>query len=824
MEVMDGTKKYEKFKIAKGTLVSLQGNEQNAFYVLHGGLVELLCCDDLKEGENPESILDRSYRVGMTKGEALLNGAGLLEQGKPHSFSIRTVSDCIISSTPMTSEEMADRIQRDMVLNLKILKDMVARVESGFYLYRNYKYLWHKFALIADVLALGLGKKNGKGQENVKRLGADLEEYALSLAVLIEKDRDCIAPEEWDINLFLGQIQDKLKLYEDHDNLRIEETVDHRQYLFIKRIVGKNTKILSALFQRDEPLNQYVFVFLQHVQTAILNATRELSREICQLMDQIYREDGWAHEIIKRSSPSISASEHFLHYLTIFSYRSRKDAINLLGKDLFVLYPIFGEFKKYKDFTPPQLIKSTHGSENQDESRLIKYQGLLDKILDFSKLPDEFKNEFRSLMNEALEKDDLTASDKESQNFREKLSLKYWELYEHCFLQIIDSDLKGFIPGIMLHLGVVDERFLTKEELRTIDDLYAMNHYSFDPVPVMTLPYFLEKIYNSELNPSLTEMGDSFNSILKAQAKMTPKEKAAAEYKYKDTPEDRVHYEIKNVSRELYKILSGNKARALPFLCSAALTGDLSKMFMSSEALASSIESIRKRDYTLFFREVLFKHKNSSDIIQKEIIPYFIFYPLFGNRAVMWQEMDGLKKSTPGRIFYPLYFEGKKEDTLLELLASFRWELKKSIAGFNWTDPVEGGLVGAYYDYIQFYRKNPNITPEAKKRLADFIKRTKSDKDRFARDYMSWIIHEYEGRARLNSYARELFYRYCPFPLDKRTEMAGKPLYQSLETKFINRRQKEILRIKTKIKKMEKMEQPIPQDIVAYMEYLEMEE
>ncbi|MDA3812164.1 MAG: hypothetical protein PF518_17745 [Spirochaetaceae bacterium] len=183
--------------------------------------------------------------------------------------------------------------------------------------------------------------------------------------------------------------------------------------------------------------------------------------------------------------------------------------------------------------------------------------------------------------------------------------------------------------------------------------------------------------------------------------------------------------------------------------------------------------------------------------------------------------MDGTKKDTPGRFFLPLFYSDKINENMLYQLASYRWELQKTIAGYNWTDPVDGGVVGAYYDYIQFYKKNPGISLEVRKRLEEFIKKNKSDKDCFAKDYISWIEYEYEGKIRLNAVARDIFYRYCPFQNGVRAILAAKPLYDNLEIKYQNRKQKDIIKVKTRLIKFEKSNKPVPPELIKYLNYLE---
>jgi len=48
------------------------------------------------------------------------------------------------------------------------------------------------------------------------------------------------------------------------------------------------------------------------------------------------------------------------------------------------------------------------------------------------------------------------------------ISELFWEVYEKCYIKVAEKELKDFIPGIMLYMGVVDERLLTVDELSAI--------------------------------------------------------------------------------------------------------------------------------------------------------------------------------------------------------------------------------------------------------------------------------------------------------------------------------------------------------------------
>lgn len=825
MEVLDLNRQIMKETVPGGTLVFRQGEECKTFTVLHSGMVEVLYTENADPGRSISDIIDSSLRIGLVKGEAMIGSMGLLGDQNTHEISMRTVSECNISTRPMQREDLITQIHKDNSLNFKLLRDLCTRVDSAVYLYTNYKYLWHKYASITDSLALGIPGKAGSLYDLKKRAISPISEYSAYLKAMIKEDEQASVPETWDYNLFLGKIQDSLNLYDDHDKIRAEDLIDHQQYLFIKRLVSKNDKILAAIFNKDEPTNQYIFDFLGRTIDLLIKANKNIAREIKELMDIIYSDSGWAVQVISGSKNDNPKKKNFIHFLSKFSWRCRKDTMTLLGKDLFTEYKVFSALKRFQTFIDPEAESKEDSStavKTEDmKKRLAKYKGIFQKILNFSSLGDEFKEEFKTLMDSLLKIENKHDIDPAIMKLREEISVKYWQLYEDCFLKVIDSDLKGFVPGIMLHFGVLDERFITEDDLLVIDDYYAGNLFSDEGVPVMTLPYFLEKIYKSELSPSMTEMGDLFKTVLRTQEKMTKKERDGA-YIFKDTPEDKIRFEIRNIAVELNKMLFGNKKKALPFLCSESLTGNLNRIFIEPDNFARTVRKYKSRDYSLFYREVLLKHGLGSDFIQREVPPNFIFYPVYGSRAIMWQEMDGNNKNSPGRIFFPLYFGEKLLETTLTQLAYFRWELQKSIAGYNWTDPVEGGLVGIYYDYIRYFKKNHDITPEAKVRLQEFIKKTKSDKDRFAREYALWVEFEYENKMRLNSYVRDIFYRFCPFPQKKREEMSQKPDFKIMENKFQNRRQKEIVKMKSKMIKFEKKKMKFPLELQHYIKFLEM--
>ena len=821
MERLDLSEEIKRKKVAAGTILILQGETAKAMSMLHSGLAEVLSCSrsggDLPP--DPEELIDSSIRVGLIKGESIFGILGIREEG-PYETSIRAVTDCIVTIIPVKHEKIIHLLQSRISLNLQVLRALAQRIESAVFLHKNYKYLWHKFASIADTLALAgdFPEDSGPAELPCSRENAALAEYAACLRKRIDAAEGLQAPDPWDHNLFLGRLQQAMGLYEEQDARVVENMIDYQQLIFLKRLVQKPDEILISLFKKDEPLNFYIFQFLSKALETMVHENLHLVTEIDDLIRRLFLEDGWIDQTLERQPAESEKAGIFNHYLGRFCWRCRQDAKKLLGVDLAREFPVYSSLGQYQDLELEGKGRRTSKSGEKDgASGLAKYANLLDRILEFSDMDSDFSESFRENMRSFGGAQDKFGSG--LRDLRETLSGQYWQLYEKCFLKIIDTDLKGFIPGIMLHFGLVDETLLSREDLATIDDAYSRVLYADEQIPVMTLPYFLEKIYRSEILPSITEMGQSFREVLKRQAKMTKAQKSSA-YMYKDTAEDRVRFELHNVVSQTGGLLSGARQRSVPFLCSEAFVGSAERMLIEPETLGEGVNSYRERDFSVFYREVVLHHKFGNDLVFKELLPNFVLYPVSGSRAMMWQELDGTKRESPGRIFVPLFFTESLDEAIPTVLAQFRWELQKTMAGVKWTDPIEGGIVGAYYDYINFYRRNPKLTPEAKEKLREFIQKTRSDRDRFTSDYLTWVNYEFEGRLRMNPAVREIFYRYAPFPEEHRKEMARKPLFTDMETKYQNRIRKELLRLESRKKRFEKAGVKIPEEIENYISFL----
>ena len=627
LKVMDLSLALERQKVPAETILFLQGRKVGSLLMLHSGMAEILNTDIALEGASPDSIIEESTRVGLVKGESV---CGIIElyNNQALGHSIHTVSDCIITNRPVDHKLIVQTLQQNMKLNLQVLHALIQRVESAIFLFRNYRYLWHKFASIQDSLAIGaeISRKRGPSEETT-RYRLKFAEYASHLDSLIDTQGEK-SPAPWNAAVFFGSLQDKLNLYTQYDNLRIEEMVDHPQYLFIKRLLNKQIRLVAALLYKDGPTNSYVFQFLNNILEQLVKYNKDIACDIKRLVTILYGTEGWVPQLIKQSTSNNQRYLAFMQQLWKYSWSCHKDAFKLLRINLPQKYP---SYKKLLDFRA--LAKT--GSEAdlgpsgtimpEMRAHLGKYNGLLAKILQFSDKPREFKDEFTDLLHKIKALDDIHSTEKEPLALRTRFTTLYWELYETCFLKVIASDLKSFIPGIMLHFGLIDEGMVTETELVAIDRIYSGTLALDEPVPTMTLPYFLEKIYTGDLNPSMNETGESFREVLKRQEKMSARERKATEIFYSDKPEDKVRYEIRVVACEVAKTIYGSKQKALPVLSKQSLSGNINNLLLSPETCSEIAQGFHSLDYSLFYREIVCKHRFGTDLVKNEILSQFCY-------------------------------------------------------------------------------------------------------------------------------------------------------------------------------------------------------
>jgi hypothetical protein len=272
---------------------------------------------------------------------------------------------------------------------------------------------------------------------------------------------------------------------------------------------------------------------------------------------------------------------------------------------------------------------------------------------------------------------------------------------------------------------------------------------------------------------------DTFLDMKKSR-KFTAEEEAAYFADY----EGKVRFEIKNLYRRCSRQLSGQMGMFCPILHSAQAPKDMEAFFLYPEKLEAQMEAIRTVDFSIFYRESLYQNtekKIDKALIMVEVLPDLVLLPIFGTRGVMWQDIEGKRRLTPGRFLLPAFFQGELQDMLLKMAGKFRWELCRTIQGGFWNNISEKSLTSEYYDYLQFYKKNRDLNDQIRQKLKEKLNSFRNNFcDMFIYDYCQWIKYESQAGNRLNKVSRAIFATYCPFSRKYRQELSNNPVFSDL--------------------------------------------
>lgn len=156
-------------------------------------------------------------------------------------------------------------------------------------------------------------------------------------------------------------------------------------------------------------------------------------------------------------------------------------------------------------------------------------------------------------------------------------------------------------------------------------------------------------------------------------------------------------------------------------------------------------------------------HKNSPN----RIVPYVLLLPTYGDFGFCWEPFDRYNRiSSRGRIVLPMYPRDLKI-ALLMAVADLRWQVAKEKASYYW---MEEGLTGQYYQWVERQKLKGDL------------------KSFFISDYVLWMTKEANGTQVMDKELRAIFWRYIPYPQEKKDDLKKRSLvYAELCQRDANR-------------------------------------
>lgn len=462
-------------------------------------------------------------------------------------------------------------------------------------------------------------------------------------------------------------------------------------------------------------------------------------------------------------------------------------------------------------------------SENYDGEVLNALDNSLERILTFGEIEKEIQDDFINALDEYKSLSDKSSTEDKARNVRRRITKIYYQIYTKVFFKACDTKDESKVIDLFLNFGFMDETLLTKEQLL---ELYHLNtrEEQHGPCRVYTMREWLEAIYKGEKEPSKSEMDMDYSEYLRERKKN--KEITEDEMKVlQGNCTEKVLYEINNMLTYNNRIISGQATIFLPVLHQESFMGSVRRAKLEAMHVNAAVNKVVQVDYSAFYRQTLYTNPEKGiekDYIMIETYPDIILLPTYGTNGIMWQDITGKRRTSPGRFLLPVFCDTNLDDIMMRLVGRFRWELCRTIQGIQWNDIKTKSLTSEYMDYLQFYRKNHDLSEEKKEKLKVQIQKARgASREVFVVDYVVWVKFEAQGSIRLNKVVRDIMATYCPFRKELREKVGDQPLFAASMVRFNREHVKTMKEISLRRRTLEKAGVELPVELARTYEFYE---
>lgn len=451
--------------------------------------------------------------------------------------------------------------------------------------------------------------------------------------------------------------------------------------------------------------------------------------------------------------------------------------------------------------------------------------GALDQILAYGGLEEEKEKVLRDNLEAFMALSDKYSTEEEVRNLRRSLIKVYYELYQNVFLKDYQSgEETPLVIDLFLRYGLLSELLVSEEIQKELVSLDRSD--SGEGVcSVYDMKEWLTLVLDGKKEPSKSEFDMDYDESLRDMRKNGQITQEQQE-EMADDLGAKFAYEIQNMFRTNHRILFGQITAFVPFLFTEGCSGSLSRSYLSKDKINASVQRLLNIDYSVFYRESLYGEEGPfvKEYVQEEVFPDIIAMPVYGSKTVMWQELSGRRRNSKGRFLVPIFIEGDLDSEMTKLFGRFRWELCRTIQGSSWNNIQLKSLTSEYCDFIQFYRKNRELSDDKKEKLKLQIQKCRNNtREVFVLDYENWIRHESRGGLLLSKPVREILATYCPFTKEIREKIGEQPMFRDAMARFGRERAKRAKEYDLRFRVWEKDEVEIPPEVVAtkrfYTEY-----
>ena len=571
---------------------------------------------------------------------------------------------------------------------------------------------------------------------------------------------------------------------------------------------------VNVINQQMEALKELAVEYIAMAECLVDDSEFCLFKLIAELaieMDASYGNSNELLDIMDGIIEEINKAELFTERLL-----GRKLKVN--RKKMEEVYHLLLSGDKGKDLSTETLLKY---SKDDTKQALEELNGSFQKIIDYAEVEDDRASEMNAVMLDFVQMKDKLSTEDNARAIRRKLVENHYEIYKKVFIRAYQEKKAPRLIDLFLKYGYADERLLTKEQLLAI---YFLPEE--EPKQALCNVYdiksWLTMIYEGKKEPSKNEFDLEYPEMLasmKKQGRLTDKQVLA----WMSDLEKKLEYEIQNMFRYNNRTTNGQITSFVPVLHKDIWINDLERLLVTSTKVNKAIEGIMRIDYSIFDREVLYVNKEkkiAKEYIIKRVFPDVILMPTLGNNGVMWQEIAGKRRDSAGRFLLPVLTNINLGLLLIRIFGRFRWELCRTIEGASWNDVTNKSLTSEYSDYLQFYRKNKELSEEKKDKVKMQIQKGRSSsREIFVIDYEQWINYEAMGAMKLNKPVREIMATYCPFSKEVRERLKLQPVFEEAMQRYYRDKQKKIREIEGHYRLLQKENIEITQELIDTLSY-----
>jgi len=443
-------------------------------------------------------------------------------------------------------------------------------------------------------------------------------------------------------------------------------------------------------------------------------------------------------------------------------------------------------------------------------------------ILEYSGLPEDVCNKFSRCVHDFTKVPDRGSSDDAVYALRRELAATFYDIYRQVFVKSLEDNNLPTIIKMFLNFGYMDAALAGQENAEFLYSIADSLKGNAD-IGVYTLREWLAAVYTGKKDPSRNDFDEDYPTFVR-EMRVSGRIDTKEEERMLNDGMGKLMFEMEHVMPVVNKITFGRMATFCPVFADTNVQKHLPSSIVKPEAIKQALDEIRTVDFSAYSRSVLYYNEDAGiqkEFVHVEYLPDFILMPNLGTRGAMWQEIEGRKRTTPSRMFLPLFLMNDIKALLMRLTAEFRWEMCKREQGARWNDMSDPSLTSEFFDYLQFYRSNRELSAEVKTTVkAELLRAKNVYKAVFVLNYADWLMYESKGSPRLNKFVRKIMMTYCPFTAEVRDKLTLNPQYAEVLKYFELKRSQREKRLANVIAKAMNLSKDKPVELLAEMEFV----